>query len=200
MNRRTLTLFAAALLGVVAANAQATGPYSVVKKTKVGGAGGFDYVNADEAGRRLFIARSGMGARISVFNLDTLVSEGEIQDVAARGVAPEQAVTDGKGHIYIDIEDKDNIAVVDAKTMEAFSSNGDGTLTIIQETSPTSFAVEQTLDTMPGAKTMALDNKTGRILLISAEYGPAPAPAQPGGRAGRGPLVDGSFTILTVAR
>src|SRR6202050_4040909 len=32
--------------------------------------------------------------------------------------APEQAVTDNKGHIYVDIEDKDNIAVVDAKTLK----------------------------------------------------------------------------------
>src|SRR5207248_2513497 len=34
------------------------------------------------------------------------------------GGAPEQAVTDGKGHIYIDIEDKANVAVVDARTMK----------------------------------------------------------------------------------
>src|SRR6202023_926813 len=33
------------------------------------------------------------------------------------GGAPEQAVSDGKGHVYIDIEDKGNIAVVDAKTL-----------------------------------------------------------------------------------
>ena len=33
------------------------------------------------------------------------------------GGMPEQAVTDGKGHFYVDIEDKDKIAVVDAKTL-----------------------------------------------------------------------------------
>ena len=33
------------------------------------------------------------------------------------GGAPEQAVSDGKGHLYIDIEDKGSIAVVDAKTL-----------------------------------------------------------------------------------
>ena len=33
------------------------------------------------------------------------------------GGAPEQAVSDGKGHIYVDLEDKDSVAVVDAKAM-----------------------------------------------------------------------------------
>jgi hypothetical protein len=171
----------------------ATGPYKVLKTTKVGGAGGFDYVYADEAGRRLYIARTGPSPRITVFNLDTLEPAGEIPNTSAHGAAvdpksnhgfgtskpvamwdsktlapiktidvqgnpdgllfdsfngrvyilshsapnatvinaadglvagtidlggaPEQAVSDGKGHLYIDIEDKGNIAVVDAKTL-----------------------------------------------------------------------------------
>jgi DNA-binding beta-propeller fold protein YncE len=144
--------------------------------------------------------------------------------IADLGGAPEQAVIDGKGHLYIDIEDKDTIAVVDAKTMtvtghydvsgkggtcaglamdvknqilfatcrnpktmvilkanngevittlpigagtdgavfnpntmEAFSSQVDGTLTVVKENSPTSFVVEQNLETMPSAKTLTLD-------------------------------------------
>ena len=36
-------------------------------------------------------------------------------------------------------------AVFNPRTMEAFSSQGDGTLTVIRETSPTSFVVEQTV-------------------------------------------------------
>ena len=54
-------------------------------------------------------------------------------------------------------------AVFNPKTMEAFSSHGNGTLNVIKESSPTSFAVEQTLQTMTGAKTLTLDSKTGRI-------------------------------------
>src|SRR5215472_3192718 len=265
-----------------------SGQYKVVKTAKVGGIGGFDYVYADATNRRLYIPRSGNGARVTVFNLDTLEPAGEISDTNARGAAvsvksgrgfasskpvamwdtktlkliktidveggpdgilhdpfndriyvfshiapnatvinatdgsvagtidlggaPEQAVSDGKGHVFVDIEDKNNIAVVDAKTlavtahydlegkggtcaglaldaknnilfaacrnpqamvilnaadgkiitslpigqgtdgavfnpgtMEAFSSQGDGTLTVVKENSPTSFAVEQTL-------------------------------------------------------
>jgi len=331
-----------ALLGL-AQPSPAAEPYKVVKTAKVGGTGGFDYVYADAAGRRLYVARSGSPGRMTVFNLDTLEPAGEIPNMSAHGAvvstksghgfgssnpiamwdsktrapiktiqteggpdgmlydafndrvyvlshrlphatalnasdgsiagtmdlggAPEQAVTDGKGHIYVDIEDKGNVAVVDAKTltvtahydlqgkggvcaglamdvkndilfvacrnpqtmvmlnakdgsiittlplgqgtdgavfnprtMEAFSSQVDGTLTIIKENSPTSFVVEQTLQTMPTAKTLTLDSKTNRILLIGAEFGPAPTPPPAGGRGGRGAMVPDSFSILAVGR
>jgi DNA-binding beta-propeller fold protein YncE len=62
-------------------------------------------------------------------------------------------------------------------TMEAFSSHGNGTLTIIKETSPTSFAVEQNLQTKAGAKCCTLDTKTGHIILTAIEPLPASATA-----------------------
>src|SRR4029077_3261853 len=68
-------------------------------------------------------------------------------------------------------------AVFNPATMEAFSTHGNGTLTVVKENSPTSFEVEQTLQTMMGAKTLTLDTKTNHILTMAAEYGPAPAPA-----------------------
>ena len=341
---------AAALAAGLAMLASAQGPYKVLKTAKVGGDGGFDYVYADDAGRRLYVPRTGTNPRISVYNLDTLETVGEIPKASARGAAvdpkthhgfgsskpvvmwdtqtlatiktievgdaapdgilfdpfnqrvwvfshrlphatvidskdgsivgtldlggaPEQAVTDGNGHIYVDLEDKDQIATVDAKalkvtahwdlggkgggpgglafdvknhvlfstchnpatmvmlssvdgkildalpigtgtdgatfnpkTMEAFSSNGDGTLTVIKENSPTSFVVEQNVKTMARAKTLTLDSKTDHILLIAAEYGPPPAPPAdapkdaPKGRGGRAPMLPDSFTILVVGK
>ncbi|MDB6129622.1 MAG: hypothetical protein JWM04_729 [Verrucomicrobiales bacterium] len=168
--------------------------------------------------------------------------DGSIVGTIDLGGAPEQAQSDGKGHIYVDIEDKDNVAVVDVKTMkvtanygfdgkgktpaglgldvknhilfamcrnpqvcivmdandgkiittlpigkgtdgggfnpatmEAFSSQGDGTLTIIKEKSPTTFEVTQTVETKNRAKTCTLDTKNNRIIVITSE--PAPAPA-----------------------
>jgi DNA-binding beta-propeller fold protein YncE len=323
----------------------AAGPYKITKTAKVGGDGGFDYVFADVAGRRLYVPRSGPTARITVFDLDTLEPVGEVPNVSGHGVvvdskthhgfltskpvvmfdtntlsviktievqgnpdgiffdastervydlshsapnatvidakdgsivgtidlggAPEQATSDGKGHVYIDVEDKGNIAVIDAKTlavtthydlqgkggtcaglamdvknrilfttcrnpqmmvilsaddgkildtlpigaasdgalfnpttMEAFSSNSDGTLTIVKENSRTSFAVEQNLNTMPSAKTSTFDSKTNRILLIAAAFEPLPPGTAPlgNGRIARGPMVAGSFSILTVAK
>jgi DNA-binding beta-propeller fold protein YncE len=344
---KTLLCCAAAIAFATSGLAQ-SGPYQVLKTAKVGGEGGFDYVYADSAGRRLYIARSGNGARVTVFNLDTLASEGDIADTSAHGVAvsdkthhgfasskpvamwdtktlkpiktivvdgspdgimhdpfndriyvfshrapnatvinpsdgsvvgtidlggaPEQAASDDKGHIYVDLEDKDSIGVVDArsmkltttydiagkgggcaglamdqknrilfatcrnpqnmvilgaddgkvittlpigagtdgaafnpKTMEAFSSQRDGTLTIVKEKSPTDFEVEQTVKTITMGKTLTLDSKTGHILIIGAEFGPPPAaPAAPEkggrGRGGRAPMIPDSFSILMVGK
>ena len=218
--------------------------------------------------------------------------DGAILGTIDIGGAPEQAVTDGQGKIYVDIEDKSAIAVIDAntmkmtgkfdvsskgggcaglamdaknkilfaacrdnknmvilsaadghiladlpigngcdgavfnpETMEAFSSQGDGTLTVIKEDSPTSFRVEETVPTPARAKTLTLDAKTGNIYSITAEYGPvpatptpapatpaaatppaaAPAAATPAGmpawmRGPRPPMIPGSFQILVIGK
>jgi DNA-binding beta-propeller fold protein YncE len=220
--------------------------------------------------------------------------DGSILGTIDIGGAPEQAATDGHGKIYVDIEDKAAIAVIDVDamkmvgrydvsshgagcaglaldarngilfaacreksnmiilsaadghiitdlptgvgcdgvtfnpaTMEAFSSQGDGTITVIKENSPTSFAVEQTVFTPLRAKTITLDTKTGNLYLITAEYGPAPAapapqappapptsltagaappagsppPAPPAFMRGpRAPMIPGSFQILVVGK
>jgi len=72
-------------------------------------------------------------------------------------------------------------------------SQRDGTLTVVKENSPTSFVVEQTVKTIPSAKTLTLDSKTNQILLIGAEFGPPPPPPPGGGRGrGRGQILPGS--------
>ncbi len=176
--------------------------------------------------------------------------DGAILGTIDIGGAPEQAASDGRGKIYVDIEDKDAIAVIDAntmkmtgkydvsskgggcaglaldaknnilfaacrdkknmivlsaadghiitdlpigngsdgatfnsETMEAFSAQGDGTLTVIKEDSPTSFSIEQTVPTPARAKVLTLDSKTGRIFTITAEYGPVPAASPLGARS-----------------
>jgi DNA-binding beta-propeller fold protein YncE len=352
--RNTLLVLALGffVLATVLAQAPAAGPYSVVKTAKVGGDGGWDYVNADPDARRLYIARTARGnMRVTAYNLDTLEPAGTVPIMAngVHGVAidpksghgiasskpitmfdrktqmaiktievdgnpdgllfdpfngrfhvlshqmpfdtvinaadgkvlgtidlggqPEQAASDGKGKIYVDLEDKSAIAVVDAKTMmvtakyditgsggtcaglaldaknqilfaacrnpqnmvvvnakdgkvlttipigpgtdgaafnpktmEAFSSNGgDGTLTVVKENSPTSFTLEETVQTKAGARTMAMDPKTGQLYLVTAEFGPPPPPAPAaekgrGARGGRGAQLPDSFTILVVGK
>ena len=92
-------------------------------------------------------------------------------------------------------------AAFNPATMEAFSSQGDGTLTVIKENSPSSFVVEQNVETKVSAKTMTLDSKTNRVLLIAADFAPAPSAAPAGGgRAARGPMVPDSFSILEVGK
>src|ERR1022692_3042647 len=207
--------------------------------------------------------------------------DGSIVGTIDLGGAPEQAQSDGEGHLYVDLEDKDSIAVVDVKTlkvtatydlggkgrgpgglgldarnhllfamchdpatcvilsaddgkivttlpigrgtdgggfnpetMEAFSSQGDGTLTIIKETSPTSFEVEQTVQTKSRAKTCTLDTKHNHIIVITIEPAPGAAAAaattppaggdQPGGgkKGGRkgGGGGPGLLDIIVVGR
>ena len=369
-----ITMLATAVVAGSARQAPSTGPYKVLKTEKVGGEGGWDYIFADTAGRRLYIPRgavreaaatdttpavTAMPARIVAYNLDTLDKVGEIPDTGGNGVAtcpntghgfsssrpgitmfdtkelklikkidfpegfgpdgiycdtfndrvyvfshptknalaidakdgsvagtvdlggtPEQAVSDGTGTLYVVMQAESNVAVVDVKTMkttahydfaekggrcnglaldakngvlfvacgnssmtpaqgstpqptmvvmsakdgkilttlpmqggsdgaafnpatmEAFNTQGNGKLTIVKEKSPTSFEVEQTLDTKNGARTITLDSKTGHIFTMTDERTPAPAPppGTPPGRGGRGTVIPGSFTILMIGK
>ena len=83
---------------------------AVIKKIDV--QGGPDGILFDPFNQRVWIlSHSAPNATV----IDT--KDGSIVGTVDLGGAPEQAATDGKGHIYIDIEDKDNVAVVDAKTL-----------------------------------------------------------------------------------
>ena len=90
--------------------------------------------------------------------------------------------------------------VFNPATMEAFSTHGNGTLTVVKEKSPTSFEVEQNLETMNGARTVTFDSKTNHILTMSFERGPAPPPPPGGGRGPQGTPVPGTFTILVIGK
>lgn len=364
------TALLAAVLGVAlpAQQPSTTEPYHVLKRARVGGEGGYDYVYADVAGRRLYIprggsrpvpatdstpARPGTPGRITVFDLATLAPLGEIPNSGGQGVVvdpasrhgfssspavtmfdtksltvikqievaparpdgilfdpfnrrvyvfshptrnatvidatdgtvlgtvdlggtPEEAVTDGHGTIYDVMQDTaGSVTVIDAKAMratahyslgdhgrcnglalddahhilfaacaqsgnppanppqptmvilnattgaildtlplagrsdgavfdaatgEAFSTGANGTLTVVKEQSPTSFVVEEDLQTMNGARTITLDTKTNRIFTISLERQPPAAGAVPGSRESFGEAVPGSFTILMIGR
>jgi len=325
--------------------ALADGPYRILKTVTVGGDGGFDYIVADAAGRRLYIARSGKtNPRLLAFDLDSLKQVGELDGISAHGAvvdpanhhgfasskpvtmfdsrttatlksiavdgnpdglsldasahrvyvlshsapnitaintedgsvvgtvnldaAVEETAPDGRGHLYVALEDKDAVGVVDAKTMtvtarypltgggtpaglaldaksrvlfvacrnpavmvmmnadsgailaslplgaqndgvlfnpatrEALAPTGDGHLTVVKEDGPGRFSVEQTLATLPGARTIALDAKTGHIFLMTADYGPVPPDAPPPvpGRIARGPMLPDSFKIIEIGR
>lgn len=90
-------------------------------------------------------------------------------------------------------------AVFDPETGLAFSSNGDGTLTVIREDSPDKFSVVENMTTQRGARTLALDTKTHRVFLVTAEFGPTPAPTPDRPRP-RPSIVPDSFTLLVVGR
>jgi hypothetical protein len=115
------------------------------------------------------------------------------------------SATDGKIITTIPINGGTDGALFNPNTLEAFSSHSDGTLVVIKENSPTSFAVEQVVQTMTGARTSTLDSKTNRVFTMASETAPPPAPAPgapaPGGRGGgRGQIVPGSFSIVVVSK
>jgi hypothetical protein len=112
------------------------------------------------------------------------------------------AAKDGKILAKLPLAGSSDGATFNPATMEAFSTGGNGTLTVVKEKTPTTFEVEQVLNTMNGARTITLDTKTGHVLTMSQERTPAPAgaPALPNGRPPMGPSVPGSFTILVIGR
>jgi YVTN family beta-propeller protein len=176
---------------------------------------------------------------------------------------PEFPVSDGKGKIYVNIEDKSLISVIDVTSMKvekswpitpgeeptglaldnethrlfsvcsnklmvivdaldghivttlpigdgcdgvkfdpemkrAYSSNGEGTMTVVAEMSKDNFKVLENVTTMPGARTLAIDTKTHHIYLPAAEYNPTPEPTTENPRPRR-TMKPGSFLVLDIA-
>src|SRR5215470_10874352 len=112
---------------------------------------------------------------------------------------------DGKVLERLPLAGSSDGAAFNPATMEAFSTQGNGTMTIVKEKSATGFEVEQNLKTWPGngARTIAFDSKTGHLFAMASEAGPPPPPPPAGappptGRGGRGSVVPGSFTIIMV--
>jgi DNA-binding beta-propeller fold protein YncE len=107
---------------------------------------------------------------------------------------------DGKVLTMLPLAGSSDGAAFNPATMEAFSTHGNGTLTVIKEKNPTTFEVEENLATMNGARTITFDSKTNHILTMSVERGPAPPPPAAGGRGGQAPVIPGSFTVLVIGK
>jgi DNA-binding beta-propeller fold protein YncE len=180
------------------------------------------------------------------------------------GGKPEFAVVDGKGNIYVNIEDRSSVSCIDARKLTVsktwsiapgeepsglaidrtherlfsvcgnrlmvvsdmkagkvvatvpigegvdgaafdpvlglvFSSNGEGTLTVVREESAGTFAALQNVPTRRGARTLTLDEKTHKIYTVSARFGPPPPPTGDRPRP-RPSLIDGSQTLYVIGR
>ena len=105
---------------------------------------------------------------------------------------------DGKVVGTVPIGEGCDAVTIDPGTGLVYASNGDGTLTVVKETSPGAFAAVETVATKKGARTMALDTTTHRIFLPAAQYGPPPSPSVSTPRP-RPPMLPGSFELLVVA-
>ena len=83
----------------------------------------------------------------------------------------------------------------DDSTQLAFASCGEGTTTITKEETPDKLTVVQTLKTERGARTMAIDPKTHRIYLPSAQFQPPPS-LSPGASPARPTIVPNTLKLL----
>ena len=119
------------------------------------------------------------------------------------------AVCDGKKMAVVDadtgkvlatpeIGEGPDAAGFDAKDKLAFSSNGEGTLTVVDASKP-GFPVVQSVTTQRGARTMAFDSANGRIYLPTAQFGIRPAATAENPHP-RPVIVPDSFTVLVVGR
>ena len=78
-----------------------------------------------------------------------------------------------------------------------FSTGTDGSMWVFHQDTPEKYTLVETVKTMPGARTMAVDRKTGKAYLSAAEFGPRPA-AAPGKAQPRAPVIPGSFSVLVI--
>lgn len=207
------------------------------------------------------IIYDGYSKRVFVFSGDGRVtavraSTGRVQGSAELGGHPEFAASDGRGHIYNNLEDKSEVVQIDSSTLRilnrwplapgespsgmaidaahhrlfvgcrnrtlvvlnadngkvvetvpigngvdanrfdpatklVFSSNGDGTLTVIHEDSADAYTVIANVPTQRGARTMEVDTQTHRVYLVTAQLGPQPTqPHTPPS------MVPGTFELL----
>jgi YVTN family beta-propeller protein len=95
--------------------------------------------------------------------------------------------------VVVDADDGTNIATVpignfsdgaafDPARKLIFSSNGDGTLSVIRERDARTFVPEGTIKTVRGARTMAIDPQSGRLFLVGADVAKSDPPSKQGGR------------------
>ena len=183
-----------------------------------------------------------------------------IQTIPLAG-KPEASVSDGKGKVYVNIEDKSEVCMINAKTWKveqtwsispgeepsglaldnenhrlfsatdklmvvldaetgkvvttiptggrvdgagfdpglkrAYSSCGEGVLTVVQEDNKNSFKVLENVPTQVGARTISVSAKTHRIYLPTAEFGPTPEKTADNPRP-RPTLKPGTFTVLVL--
>lgn len=217
-----------------------------------------DAIMYDQFSKKVFTFNGG-SSNATVLDAKT----NEVTNTIVLEGKPEFPVSDGNGRIYVNIEDKSLISVIDVKSMKiekswpiapgeeasglaldnethrlftvcsnklmvvvdaldghvvtslpigngcdgvkfdpalkrAYSSNGEGTMTVVQELNKDSFKVLENVTTLPGARTLAVDTKTHHIYLPTAEFGPAPAATAENPRPRR-TIKPGTFIVMDIA-
>ena len=87
----------------------------------------------------------------------------------------------------------------DEGTGLAFASCGEGVLTVVREESPGKFSVADNVKTQEGARTLALDDKTHEVFVVTAKFGPPPAPTAENPHP-RHTILPDSFVVLVIGK
>jgi hypothetical protein len=88
----------------------------------------------------------------------------------------------------------------DEETGLAFASCGeDGVLTVVKEDSPEKFSVAENVTTQKGARTLALDSKTHKVFVVTADFGPPPAATAENPHPRRS-IVPDTFVVLVAGK
>ena len=216
-----------------------------------------DAILYDSFSHKVFTFNGG-SSDVTVLDVNKLSVVGTIQLPGK----PEFAVTDKKGKVFVNIEDKNSICVIDVNTLKVektwsiapgkspsglaidienhrlfsvcdnklmvmvdaetgkvvstikigknvdgvafdpvlkriYTSNGEGTMTVIQQKNADSYSVLENFPTQKGARTIAINSKTHKIYLPTAEYNPAPKPSNENPKP-RAIIKPGSFKVLEV--
>jgi YVTN family beta-propeller protein len=102
----------------------------------------------------------------------------------------------GKVITTLPIGERVDGAAFDPGLKRAYSSNGEGTMTVVQEVNPNDYKILENVVTQPGARTIAVNKKTHHLYLTTAEFEPSTAAA---GNANRRPAVKpGTFVLLDI--
>ena len=215
-----------------------------------------DAILYDPSAKRVFTFNGGGTKDATAIDAGT----GKVVGSIPLGGKPETAQADGDGHIYVNVEDQNQIVAFDSKTLKvlhtwpvapceepaglaidvahkrlfagchnqlmavvdytngkvvatvpigkgvdanrfdpvtglAFTSCGDGTITVAHEDSSDKYSVIQTIATQRGARTMALDPKNHNVYTVTAEFGPPP-PATPQHPHPWPKVISKTFTLL----
>ena len=105
--------------------------------------------------------------------------------------------TNGKIVDKLPIGDGCDGAAFDPATKLIFTSNGEGTITVVKEVSANKFKVIDNITTKKGARTICLDEKTHKLYLPAADYEALPADAP---KNTRPKMIPGSFQVLVIEK
>jgi DNA-binding beta-propeller fold protein YncE len=107
--------------------------------------------------------------------------------------------TNGKQVALVPIGEHPDAAAYDKKRGIVYSSNGEGSLSVIHQDSANHYTLVETVPTQRGARTMALDAVSGKVYLVTADFGPAPAATTEQPHPRPAPIAD-SFVVLVVGK